>query len=446
MTMFHSLADIERYLQSYIPNAALVRFPGEEGILRTKEFLKLLGSPQNTIPCIHVAGTSGKGSTSFMISTFLHSQGFSVGLHLSPHLMDIRERSMINNTLINEKKYISYFQEIVPAIEKMKSSAYGSITYFEVMVGFIYYVFARESVDYMVVEVGLGGLYDGTNVIDRQDKLSVITKIGFDHVKVLGNTLTDIAHQKAGICVDGGHMITISQFPTAEKAIKTFVREKKAQLHMIRRGDLRRIILTDGKTHFDLRWNEKNYNDITIGLFGKHQAENAALALGALLYLAERDHFEVNMDTLRAAAVLLHFKGRMDTFAYKGKTIILDGAHNEQKMRAFTKALKQLDGNKKYTFLIAFKKGKDYGKMIKLLIPFAHKIGITTIFSSNPDFSHFSTDPLAIKSTLEENAFGNNEIVNGKEDILLFINRSKTDVVITGSLYLLGDVYTLLKQ
>lgn len=446
MTMFHSISDIERYLRNYIPNAAIVRFPGEEGILRTKEFLKLLGSPQNTIPCIHVAGTSGKGSTSFMISSFLRAQGFTVGLHLSPHLIDIRERSMINNTLISEEKYIRYFEEVVPAIEKMQSSPYGAITYFEVMVGFIYHIFASENVDYMVVEVGLGGRYDGTNVIDRQDKLSVITKIGFDHVQVLGNTLTDIAHQKAGICAEGGHLITIPQSHLAEKEIKNVVREKKAHLHMIRKEDIRHVTLENGKTHFDLRWEEKIYSDMTIGLFGKHQAENAALALGAFLYLGERDHFMVNMDALRAAAVRLCFKGRMDVVAHNGKKIVLDGAHNEQKMRAFIKALKQLDTDKKYTFLIAFKKGKDYGKMVKLLIPFAHRIGITTIFSTNPDFSHFSTDPQSIREVLEKNAFKNSEMVEGRDGIRSFLDKSKTDVVITGSLYLLGDVYSLLKQ
>lgn len=443
--MFQSLADIELYLQKYIPNAALVRFPGEEGIIRTKEFLKLLGSPQNTIPCIHVAGTSGKGSTSFMISSFLHALGFTVGLHLSPHLLDIRERSMINNTLLDEKKYIRYFEEIVPAIEKMRSSTYGAITYFEVMVGFIYYVFAKEKVDYIVVEVGLGGLYDGTNVIERQDKLSIITKIGFDHVKVLGNTLTAITHQKAGICMTNGDIIAIHQFKTAEKEIKNIVREKNAHLHMIKRTDIRRVVLKDGKTYFDLKWNDEVYANITIGLFGRHQAENAALALGALFHLGERDGFEVDMGKIRECASILRFKGRMDMLTYNGQRIILDGAHNEQKMKAFIKAVGQISPHKKYTFLIAFKKGKDYIKMVKLLTPFAEKIGITTIFSTNPDFSHFSTDPQLIEQRLRKEGFRNSVIVNGVEGMRSFINKSKTDVIITGSLYLLGDVYTLLK-
>lgn len=444
--MFHSLAEIEKYLQKYIPNAALVRFPGEEGIIRTKEFLKLLGSPQNTIPCIHVAGTSGKGSTSFMISSFLRTLGFTVGLHLSPHLLDIRERSMINNTLLDEQKYLRYFEEVVPAIEKMKSSAYGTITYFEVMVGFVYYVFAKEKVDYMVMEVGLGGLYDGTNVIERQDKLSVLTKIGFDHVKVLGNTLTKITHQKAGICMEKGKMLSIYQYNTAEKEIKKIVREKKAHLSLIKKEDIRRIVLETGKTHFDLKWRNNMYKDMTLGLFGRHQAENAALALGALLYLGERDHFKVDMEKIRKCAAGLRFKGRMDILSYKGKEVIMDGAHNEQKMKAFLKALKEMDQNKKYTFLIAFKKGKDYIKMIKLLIPFAQKIGITTIFSQNPDFSHFSTDPTLIQKRLMAEGFRNCEIVDGTKGMVSFIHSAQTDVIVTGSLYLLGDLYALLKR
>lgn len=124
----------------------------------------------------------------------------------------------------------------------------------------------------------------------------------------------------------------------------------------------------------------------------------------------------------------------------------MDGAHNEQKMKAFLKALKEMDQNKKYTFLIAFKKGKDYIKMIKLLIPFAQKIGITTIFSQNPDFSHFSTDPTLIQKRLMAEGFRNCEIVDGTKGMVSFIHSAQTDVIVTGSLYLLGDLYALLKR
>ncbi|MFZ2206953.1 MAG: Mur ligase family protein [Microgenomates group bacterium] len=443
---FNSIKEIELYLQKFIPSSTQIRFPGEEGILRTKEFLKLLGSPQNEIPCIHIAGTSGKGSTSFMISSFLYSLGFKVGLHLSPHLLDIRERALINNLLIDEKRYIHYFEELVPMIEKMRNSSFGMITYFEVLVGLTYYIFAKERVDYMVVEVGLGGKYDGTNIIDRPDKLSVISKIGLDHVQVLGNTPAKIAHQKAMICMEKGSVISIFQTPSVEKVIKSIAEEKKAKLSLIERKDIKNRLLTNGKTQFTLMWDGVTYKNIVIGLFGLHQAENAALAIASMLYLGKRDHFRVDMAKIRTCAELLRFKGRMDILTQKNKKIIIDGAHNEQKMKAFLKALAAIEENKKYTFVIAFKKGKDYKKMLRFIIPFARKIVITTIFSEHQDLFHFSTDPKIIKDELTHLGFTNISIIEKIKKVKNFIYECKTDVVVTGSLYLLGDLYTLLND
>ena len=444
--MFSSIKDIESYLEQYIPSSALTRFPGEEGVLRTKEFLKLLGSPQNILKVVHVAGTSGKGSTSYMISSFLHSQGFKVGLHLSPHLLDIRERTEINNAFIEEKKYIRYFEEIIPSVEKMKSSAYGTITYFEVMVGFVFYVFAKEKVDYAVVEVGLGGKYDGTNVVDRIDKLAVITKIGFDHTKVLGNTLSKIAYHKAMICKEKGTMISIYQTPTVEKKITSIAQQKKAKLLLIKKNTLRNVSVSDENTQFTFVWNNTIYENFVIGLLGAHQVQNAALALATVHFLAFRDHFTVNTEKIRDIAQALRFKGRMDIVQHKNKKIILDGAHNVQKMKAFLKALATLTPNKKYVFVIAFKKGKEYKKMIRLIIPFAKKIVITHIFSDNPDFFRLSTDPELIQDELLREGFTTSTIVKKITEIPKLINMSEMDVVITGSLYLLGDMYKLLKK
>lgn len=443
--MFRTLQDIESYLQKFIPSSTQVRFPGEEGIVRTSEFLKLLGSPQNKIPCIHVAGTSGKGSTSFMIGSFLHTLGFKVGLHLSPHLLDIRERALINNLLIDEKKYIRYFEQIIPMIEKMRNSSFGMITYFEVLVGLTYYIFAQEQVDYMVIEVGLGGRYDGTNIIDRPDKLSIISKIGLDHVQVLGNTRAKIAYQKAMICMEKGTMISIFQTPSVEKMIKSIANEKKAELFLIEKKNIKNSSLIGEKTQFSLVWNEVEYKKILIGLFGLHQAENAALAIASVLYLGKRDHFDVDMEKVRTCAKSLRFKGRMDIIKQKNKKIIIDGAHNEQKMKAFLKALSAIEINKKYTFVIAFKKGKDYKKMLHLIIPFAQKVIITTIFSESQDLFHFSTDPNIIKDELNHLGFMNITIIEKIKMVRDYIYNCKTDVVVTGSLYLLGDIYNVLE-
>lgn len=416
--MFLSITDIEKYLDTFIPTKMLSRFPGEEGLIRTSEFLRLLGSPQNKLKIIHVAGTSGKGSTSLMISSLLISQGYKVGLHLSPHLLDIRERTEINNSLIEEKQYVRYFNEIVPALEKIKNSHFGTITYFEVMVGFVYYVFEKEQVDYAVVEVGLGGKYDGTNVIDRSDKLSVVTRIGLDHTKVLGATLSQIAYQKAMICAEQGDLITIPQVRSAAKMIEKVVHDKKGNLFV---AEIKKL---------------------TVGLKGEYQKENASLAVAVVSHLAKRDGFQFQGP--HSLFKSLRFKGRFDVIQNNNRNIILDGAHNPQKMRAFLGSVKKEYPNKKFTFVIAFKHGKEYAKMLTFIIPLASKIIATSIFSDNPDFGYLSTSTEEIQSALKKQGFTNILIAKTNQETKLAIERERGDIIATGSLYLVGDIYGLI--
>lgn len=440
--MFSSILDIEKYLQKLIPDSSKLRFPGNEGIIRTKEFLRLLGSPQNKLKIIHVAGTSGKGSTSFMISNLLVTHGFKVGLSLSPHLLDIRERMEINNELISEKKYIAYFNDIKPAIEKMRQSRYGKITYFEAMVGMTYHVFAQENVDYAVIETGLGGRFDGTNCVDRADKVAVLSKIGFDHMKVLGNRLSEIAHQKAMICAKGGTLITIYQHPSAYKEIEKVVRQQKGHLSTVEKSSIRDIKLSQKDTTFTFKSANLTINNITLGLLGAHQVQNASLALATLGYLSTRDMFTLNIDTVVSTLRTLRFKGRFDIISMKNGQIILDGAHNVPKMKALLKTLKNLYPEKKYIFVIAFKKGKEYKKMVQLIIPYAEKIIITHIFSASQDLLHFSVSPDDISQEIIQLGFLNVAVMKSIRDIVTLIKGVQTSlVVVSGSLYLLGDIY-----
>jgi dihydrofolate synthase/folylpolyglutamate synthase len=440
--MFSSIPDIEKYLQKLIPDSSKLRFPGNEGIIRTKEFLQLLGSPQNKLKIIHVAGTSGKGSTSFMISNLLVTHGFKVGLSLSPHLLDIRERMEINNELISEKKYTAYFNDIKSSIEKMRQSRYGKITYFEAMVGMTYHVFAQENVDYAVIETGLGGQFDGTNCVDRADKVAVLSKIGFDHMKVLGNRLSEIAHQKAMICAKGGNLITIYQHPSAYKEIEKVVRQQTGHLSTVEKSSIRDIKLSQKDTTFTFKSANLTINNITLGLLGAHQVQNASLALATLGYLSTRDMFTLNIDTVVSTLRALRFKGRFDIISMKNGQIILDGAHNVPKMKALLKTLKNLYPEKKYIFVIAFKKGKEYKKMVQLIIPYAEKIIITHIFSASQDLLHFSVSPDDISREIIQLGFLNVAVMKSIKDIVALIKGIHTSlVVVSGSLYLLGDIY-----
>ncbi len=439
--MFSSIQQIENYLQKLIPDSSQLRFPGQEGIIRTKEFLRLLGSPQNKLKIIHVAGTSGKGSTSFMISNLLVAHGFTVGLSLSPHLLDIRERFEINNQLISPQKFITYFGEIAPSIEKMLTSRYGKITYFEALVGMTYYTFFKEKVDYAVVETGLGGEFDGTNSVERSDKLAVLSKIGFDHMKILGTTLPEIAHQKAMICAERGDLITIDQYPSTYKEIKKVVDKKRGHLLIVKKNTTRNITLTQENTTFSFRWNSMVFKNLWLGLLGAHQVQNASLALATLGHLSKRDKFTLEIDTIVSTLRTLRFKGRFDIISRKNGQIILDGAHNVPKMKAFLKALKKLYPNKKFTFIIAFKKGKEYKKMLQLIVPHAEKIVVTHIFSESQDLPHFSVSAKEIVDEVSRIGFYQVETAPHIKDIIRMIQMDTSSFVITGSLYLLGDIY-----
>lgn len=425
--MFSSLTQIESYLQELVPKSSQMLFSGELGITRTKEYLKLLGSPQNSLKIVHVAGTSGKGSTSFMISNLLESQGFKVGLHLSPHLIDVRERMLINNVFISESSFISYFNEIVPAIETMKHTKWGALTYFEAMVGFVFFIFAKEKLKYAVIETGLGGEFDGTNIVDRADKLSVITKIGFDHTKILGNTLSKIAHQKAMICVPKGTLISTKQTPSAQKEIERVVLGKKGRLILVDEQDI-----------------SSQFGNYKLGMAGEYQKENAVLALSTLSYLSKRDSFKLDVKKAVSKLASLRFKGRFDVVAKTGGITILDGAHNVQKMKALLNSVLKQYPDKKFTFVLAFKAGKDYKKMLGMISPYAEKIIITHIFSKHQDLLHESVPPIEIKKELKKITNVHTSIVLDREELIKIIKKENSSVIVTGSLYLLGDLYRLL--
>ncbi len=165
-----TLSQFEAYLKTRIPTREAL-FVGDLGLQRAKYFMRLLGNPQNKLKVIHIAGTSGKGSTAYLTSQLLQSQGFRVGLSISPHIFDIRERIQINNQLPTEKLILGYFNQILPTIEKMEKCRYGTPTYFEILVGLAYYIFAKEKLDYAVIETGLGGRLDGTNTVTNKNKI-----------------------------------------------------------------------------------------------------------------------------------------------------------------------------------------------------------------------------------------------------------------------------------
>lgn len=437
-----NFVEAEQFLASHVPKTSTQTFPGEIGLKRAKYFLHLLGQPQENIKVIHVAGTSGKGSTCYLISSLLASQGFKIGFYQSPHLLDVTERFQINGKKISQKEFVSYLNKIISVINKL------DLTYFEILVGLAFYIFNDKKVDYAVIETGLGGKYDGTNIVSRQDKLSVLTKIGLDHTNILGKTIEKIVLQKAMIINKNSQAVSIHQDPNAEKVIWEVVRNQKAKLFFVppmsflRRRELDPLLRGDDNIIAIIQ---------NLNLIGEYQKENASLALAAVNYLSQRDNFFIDKAIVNKVFETAHFPGRFDVkkIVSSGKqtqkTVIFDGAHNPQKMKAFIDSLVQKYPEKKFNFLLAFKKGKEYQSMLKIIISKAASIILTNFFTENQDMINASEEPKVVGKYLKKIGFNNFEINLSLEKAWKYILTKKDPIVVVGSLYLVGEIFRLIK-
>lgn len=435
------------FLRSRIPTDIKQTFPGRLGRKRTIRFLSLLGSPQNHLKVIHVAGTSGKGSTAFLTSTLLRSQGMKVGLHLSPHILDIRERMQINNSLISEKRFMEIFRKVFSKLQIMDKgkSTIGKPTYFEILTVMAFLLFYEEKVDYAVIETGVGGWYDATNSVSRKDKICVITRIGLDHTRILGDTVEEIAYQKAKIIEKDNVVITADQFPKAQNVIKKIAQDQKASLYRIAETKTYEVIkISRSATWFSFSFGAVGLKNIKLNLIGRYQASNCSLALTAVKLLSDRDGFKFEENKIRKALLAASFPARFDVIDMKGRTVIIDGAHNPQKMKAFTENLRELFPGSKFIFLLAFKKGKRVKETLRYINPLAQKC-IITLLPSTSGLSGMSERWEIIETFLKEMGFLNYELIY---DLGTAWRKAKEDnfpIVVTGSLYLCSAIYVILK-
>lgn len=432
------------YLRRSVPNHKN-RFPGNLGLTRQKEILRLLNNPQNKIKIIHFAGTSGKGSSAFYLSSLLISHGFNVGLTLSPHLLDIRERFQINNKLISQKEFVFYLNQIIPVIEKVKQTELGKPTFFEILIALSFYIFYQKKVDYAVVETGLGGLMDGTNTITSPDKICVFTKFGLDHTQILGPNISSIASQKAGIIHPKNPVFSINQIPNGQSVLNQFVLKNKTSITYIKpKINFKNIHHHKLSITYDFNFQGLSIPKLKLNTIGLYQVENSALSLSVFKFISTRDHFSLNIAKIRQSLLHAKFYGRVDVRQLENKLMILDGAHNPQKMNALIKSLKTFFPNQKFTFILAFKKRKDFSKMIKNIIPLAQNIIITKFIVTSQDMIQISQPIKNLVDIFQKSNFPYFEIISDNADAIKKSLTSDKNIVVTGSLYLLSQVYPIL--
>lgn len=413
-----TLRDVEMALGPY--DAVTARTTGKHITLaRTEQLMAHIGNPEKRLRVVHIAGTSGKTSTTYYISALLTAAGCKVGSTISPYVDSMNERIQINGQPLPEKKFCTYFGEFLDLLADIPDTP----SRFEVLIAFAYWVFVQEKVDYAVVETGMGGLDDSTNVAARADKLCVITDIGYDHMELLGDTLGKIAHQKAGIIHDGNTALMYDQAPEIMQVVRYWVsQQENAELLTFEQERLRAAY--GGELSADMP---------------DYQKRNWLLAFAIYKLLVKRDELRQLSATELQKTQGLQVPARMDVRKIEGKTIIMDGAHNGQKMTAFWQSFAAKYPEVKPTVLFALKKGKEVADIAPLLRRYAGEVIITT-FSKTQDLPITSMEPSEIASVLQANGVKCRFIRDTQKAYKTFLDKTETAGVITGSFFLISQL------
>jgi len=420
----------------------LTKYGIKLGLENVKLLLFLLGNPHRKMKIIHVAGTNGKGSTSSLISSILQSDGYKVGLYTSPHLVDFTERFKINNKQIDRKKVSELLERIKPSIDKVANTpSYGHPTFFEVITSLAFLYFFEEQIDFLVLEVGLGGRLDATNICEPL--ISVITHVDYDHMDKLGNSLKEIAKEKGGIIKAGGIVISSTQYNEVYKEIKKIAKEKKSLIYSTGKEINYKIVKSDTKgVIFDLKGIYHNYKNLHTPLLGRHQADNAATAITTVEALKNKG-INISEKAIRDGLEKVKWTGRLEIIQFK-PTLVLDGAHNPSGVKVARDALKEIFSYQRLILVLAIFADKDYKKMIQVLAPDADLIIATK--AKNPR----AASPQAIAKEAAQYMSKDKIIVT--EDIPQAINcalsNSNEDdlICIIGSLYTVGEAKKYFKS
>lgn len=380
--------------------------PADYSLDNMRALMDYLENPQENLRVVHVAGTSGKTSTAYYVSAFLTAGGQKVGLSVSPHVDEINERVQVNGSPLAEAEFCRVLTEFMGRLEKLPVDP----SRFEVMAAFSYWYFAKEKVDYAVMEVGLGGLKDGTNMVSRPDKVAVITDIGLDHTHMLGETLQEIAGQKIGIVKPGNTVFTYLQPNEVMAVYEDYCSRQKAYLK----------VLDSPQT-------------------GDYRRRNWRLAHEVYKYLANRDGLPRLSGKALEESRNVYIPGRFDVRKLGDKTLIMDGAHNPQKMAAFVEGFKNLYPRQKAAVLISIKGGKDSSAIVDELVPIAER-AVTTRFNAEQDMPAHSMDPGRLAEALTDRGVPAEAIEDQLRAVQALLSGPEDICIITGSFYLLGQI------
>lgn len=368
MSTYEPVPDPEGVAQVYAQ--LLARAPEnkvERRLDPMRRAMDVLGDPQKAAPVIHVTGTNGKTSTARMIESLLLAHDIRTGRYTSPHLSSVTERIVIDGAPVADETLVRIWEEIRPYLQivdaELEAAGEHRLTYFEAVTILAFAIFADEPVEVMVLEVGMGGTWDATNVADGQ--VAVVTPISLDHTDLLGDTLEQIAGEKAGIIKPGATMVSSVQEPEAAEVLLQRCRDLEAQWRFegVEFGVESRTLAVGGQV-LDLRGLADRYQKVAVPLFGVHQAENASVALAAVeAFMGERP---LNADLVKAGFEAASSPGRLE-IAKTSPTVVVDAGHNPAGVEAASEAVKESFGFSKLVLVVGILKEKDAAGMLAQL-------------------------------------------------------------------------------
>ena len=404
------------------------------------DFLQTLGSPHLAFPSVHIAGSKGKGSTAAMVAAMLSQAGLRTGLFTTPHLVTIRERTQIDRQLISREEFAALVSELQARVDgtAIAHRQRRFRTFFELTTALTFLYFARHQVDIAVVEVGLGGRLDTTNVLTPQ--VAVLTPIGLEHTRLLGDTLAAIAGEKAGIIKPHSCVVSAPQAPEVVEVFARRCQDQDATLLLAERDFQWHVDMATchgNRMHFD--GFGQHLQDLELPLLGRHQAANAAVAVAVVSQLQQQG-WPIAAEHIRQGLARVRWEGRMEVLS-RTPWVLLDGAHTVEAALCLRQALTELFPRQRVSFVLSLSRDKRIADIVATLAPIAHEVIVTHFHSPR------SCDPHALAELVRQHGVA----VQLEPDPVVALAQARcqaqsTDVIcVTGSLYLVGEIKTRLQ-
>lgn len=412
--------------------ANLTTFGINLGLGRIQELLRRIGNPESSLRVVHIGGTNGKGSTTVMIARILREAGYQVGVFTSPHMHDYRERMVINGLMISKDDVIQMISRVRPHLEDMVAEGFEHPTEFEVSTALALLYFAEKNVDYAMIEVGLGGAIDSTNVVTPL--VSVITNVGMDHMDYLGSDVVAIAKVKAGIIKPNSVVVTASEDPAVLQVLRDQAKAMEVPIWLVGE-DVRWESKWSGELEqeFDLIGLHSIYSKLRLRLMGAHQLRNAATAVTVCEVLQSEYLVNIPREAVYAGLREVEWIGRLELLSLTPK-VLLDGAHNVDGAQALAGAL-PIYARNRLILCLGMLADKEREKVVKMLVPMADEIIVTRPNSPR------AGDWKALGSLAEQFGRPVTCIEDPKEAVVFALGclEEKDMLCVTGSIYMLAD-------